>query len=120
LNDGLAGLLCYLPVGPVGVIVSIAFLFLEPYRRSRFVRFHAVQSILLAAFCTAIIAVLLALSVLFIGVLAPLALVLFLVFPLLGLAIAHITVVLMIKAKAGEMLRLPYIGEIAARRAAAA
>lgn len=117
LNDSLAGPLCYLPVGPVGVIVSFVFLFMEPYRRNRFVRFHAVQSILLAAVCSAIIVALLGLSLLFIGILAPLALVLLLVFPLLGLAIAHIAVVLMIKANTGEMLKLPFIGDFAAKQA---
>jgi uncharacterized membrane protein len=117
LNDSLAGPLCYLPVGPIGVIASLVFLFMEPYRRNRFVRFHAVQSIMLAVISTAVIVALLVLSLLFIGILAPLALVLLVVFPLLGLAIAHIAVVLMIKANTGEMLKLPFIGDFAARHA---
>lgn len=117
LNDSLAGVICYLPIGPIGVIASIVFLFLEPYRRNRFVRFHAIQSLMLAVFCAVLFGSLLAFSVLFVGILSTLAIVLFLVFPLLALAIAITTIVLMIKANTGEAFRLPLIGDFAARRA---
>lgn len=117
LNESLAGVLCYMPIGPIGAILSAAFLFVEPYRRNRFVRFHALQSLLLALFCGALVLALLAVSSLFEGALAPLALLLLVVFPLLGLGITITTIVLMIKANDGEMFRLPLLGEIAARRA---
>ncbi len=42
LSSNAAGALCYL----VGLVTGIIFLVLEPYRRDRFVRFHAFQSIL--------------------------------------------------------------------------
>jgi uncharacterized membrane protein len=117
LNDSLAGVLCYLPLGPAGAMISAAFLFVEPYKRNRFVRFHAIQSILLVLFCAALVVALLAVSSLFEGALAPLALLLLVVFPLLGLGITITTIVLMVKANDGEMFRLPLLGEIAARRA---
>ena len=41
LSPNVAGALCYL----AGAITGILFLILEPYRRDRFVRFHALQSI---------------------------------------------------------------------------
>jgi uncharacterized membrane protein len=98
-------------------MISAAFLFVEPYKRNRFVRFHAIQSILLVLFCAALVVALLAVSSLFEGALAPLALLLLVVFPLLGLGITITTIVLMVKANDGEMFRLPLLGEIAARRA---
>lgn len=46
LTPNLAGALCYI----LGFITGIIFLVLEPYKRDRFVRFHAMQSILYSAF----------------------------------------------------------------------
>ncbi len=46
LASNLAGALCYI----LGFITGILFLVLEPYKRDRFVRFHAMQSILYSAF----------------------------------------------------------------------
>lgn len=49
LAPNLAGELAYV----LGLITGIVFLVLEPYKHDRFVRFHAIQSIL---FCVAAIA----------------------------------------------------------------
>jgi uncharacterized membrane protein len=117
IPENLAGLFCYVPIGPAGVIASVVFLFVEPYRRIKSVRFHAFQSLLLAACCAGLTMALLALSVLFIGTLAPFAMLLVVVFPLLALAALLTTIVLMIKANAGEMFKLPYIGDLAERLA---
>jgi len=46
LAPNLAGALAYI----LGFITGILFLVLEPYKRDRFVRFHAMQSILYSAF----------------------------------------------------------------------
>lgn len=46
LASNLAGALAYI----LGFITGILFLVLEPYKRDRFVRFHAMQSILYSAF----------------------------------------------------------------------
>jgi uncharacterized membrane protein len=45
LTPNVAGALAYL----LGLITGIIFLALEPYKHDRFVRFHAMQSILLSA-----------------------------------------------------------------------
>jgi uncharacterized membrane protein len=42
LTPNIAGALAY----SLGIITGVLFLVLEPYRRDRFVRFHAMQSIL--------------------------------------------------------------------------
>jgi uncharacterized membrane protein len=41
MTDNVAGALCYI----LGLISGILFLVLEPYNKSKFVRFHAFQSI---------------------------------------------------------------------------
>ena len=46
LDYNIAGLLCYLPVCCINVIGSILFLVTEP-KENKFVRFHAIQSLLL-------------------------------------------------------------------------
>lgn len=47
LASNLAGALAYV----LGFISGVVFLVLEPYRRDRFVRFHAMQSILFSVAC---------------------------------------------------------------------
>src|ERR1700674_4447934 len=42
MQNNMAGALCYI------TIVGIIFLFIEPYNKNRFIRFHAFQSIFLA------------------------------------------------------------------------
>jgi uncharacterized membrane protein len=49
LTDNVAGMLAY-----VTIIPAILFLVIEPYNRSRFVRFHAFQSIFFAVAWTAL------------------------------------------------------------------
>src|ERR1700693_5540103 len=56
LTDNVAGMLAY-----VTIIPAIIFLVVEPYNKSRFVRFHAFQSIFLAV---AMVAISIALTVL--------------------------------------------------------
>ena len=57
LTPNVAGALSYV----LGLITGIVFLVLDPYKRDRFVRFHAMQSIL---FCVAAIAFSIAWSIL--------------------------------------------------------
>ena len=47
LSNNIAGVLCY----SLGLITGIIFLVIEPYKNIRFVRFHAVQSILYFIVC---------------------------------------------------------------------
>ena len=109
LADNVAGMLAY-----VTIIPAIIFLVIEPYNKSRFVRFHSFQSIF---FCVALIALSVALSILtfmpFIGlILAPLHL-------LIGLGGFVLWVVLLLKANQGQMWKLPVIGDMAEKQAGA-
>ena len=92
----LGGLLCYLPA--IGWIIAIVFFVVE--KENKFVRFHALQSILLTA-------VLIVLSIIpFINflmlIIGPLSLILL--------------IVLMIKAYQGEKMKLPVIGDLAEKK----
>ncbi len=110
LQPNVAGLLSYL----MGFITGILFLVLEPYKRDRFVRFHAFQSIFLSAAWLAIsIALEIALSVLP-GVLWRLA---SLLLSLLSLAVFVLAVFLMYKAYTNVKFKLPVIGDLAEKQA---
>jgi uncharacterized membrane protein len=114
LAPNLAGALAYV----LGLITGIVFLVLEPYKRDRFVRFHAMQSIL---FCVAAIAFSITWSIL-VNVmirisgwtavaLTPIGLVISLGFFLSWLF-------LMYQAYSHREFRIPVIGPIAAKQVA--
>src|ERR1043166_9483762 len=114
LTDNIAGLLCY---SPVGIIADIVFLVAEPYNRNKFIRFHAFQSLFTA----------LALIVLGFGL--GIVLGIFAMIPVVGWIIdvllwaAFITgnltlwVIMMIKAYQMQTVKLPFVGEMAAKQA---
>jgi uncharacterized membrane protein len=100
-------------------IVGIIFLFIEPYNKIRFVRFHAFQSIF---FCVAAIAIEIGWMILttiltmisrgFLGlILFPLSLLIY-----FGIVVAW--VVLVVKAYGNQEFKLPIIGELAAKQVA--
>jgi len=96
------------------IIPAIIFLVLEPFNRSRFVRFHSFQSIFFA----------LAWFVLSIGLNIIAHIPLFgwltiLLWPLVGLAGLIIWLVLVLKAFQGQMFKLPVIGDLAEKQAGA-
>lgn len=113
LTSNLAAALSYV----FGVITGIVFLVLEPYKRDRFVRFHAMQSIL---FCVAAIVISIAWSILedvMITIsgwaavaLTPIGLVISLGFFLFWLF-------LMFQAYSNKEFRIPILGAIAAKQA---
>ena len=98
LNENLAGLLCYI----LGWVSGIVFILLE--RESKFVKFHAVQSIIIF------------------GVLSLLNSVLGWI-PVLGLIVGIITgimafvlwILLMVKASQGERYKIIWAGDYAER-----
>ncbi len=106
-----AGLLCYVPCC-IGLIFSVVAAIVE--KQSRFVRFHAFQSLLLHGAAIALGIVLQILTALFgvagIGFLGLLVWVLMLV---VGFGFLALTIVLMIKANAGQEMELPVIGPMA-------
>ena len=105
------GLLCYIPCC-IGFIFSIVVAVIE--KQSRFVRFHAFQSLLLHAIMLVVgfgfFFISIALAFANVGLLN---LILLPIRLLLGLAFLAVLIVLMIKANGGEQYELPVIGEMA-------
>ncbi len=104
LADNVAGALAY-----VTIIPAIVFLVLEPYNKKRFVRFHAFQSIF---FCVAWIVIDIALT--FISHIPFLG---WMLWPLVGLVLFVIWLILVLKAFQGQMFKLPVIGDMAEQQA---
>ena len=109
LTDNVAGMLAY-----VTIIPAIIFLVIEPYNKSRFVRFHSFQSIFFAVAWTVIW---IALS--FVGMIPVLGWLTLLIWPLLGLGGLVIWIILLLKANQGQMFKLPLIGDMAEQQAGA-
>jgi uncharacterized membrane protein len=113
LSSNVAAALTYV----LGLITGIAFLVLEPYKNDRFVRFHAMQSILYSVAC---LIVAIAWNILWgtltsilgfwvLSVDIPLRL-------LLSLAIFVYWLYLMFQAYSQREYRIPWIGDIAAKQ----
>jgi len=96
LEPNVAGLLCYL----AGWISGIIFLVIE--RKSKFIRFHAMQSIVTFGFLT--IASILLSALPFVGNFFALA---------IGILSLILWIILMVKAYQGELYKLPVAGNIA-------
>ncbi len=109
LADNIAGALAY-----VTIIPAIIFLVLEPFNRSRFVRFHAFQC-LFFALAWFVLSILMNIVV-HIPIFGWLTL---LLWPIIGLAGFVIWLVLVLKAYQGQMFKLPIIGDLAEKQAGA-
>ncbi len=109
ISENAAGLLCYLLffIGLLGFIVPIIFLVMAPYNQNKFVRFHAFQAIFTHLG-------LIVLSALLVIVTHGLGLVLF---PLIGLGTLVLWIYLMVTAYQGKTVRLPVVGDLAAKQA---
>ena len=110
LPETLAGALAYF------LLPAIVFLFVEPYSKNRFVRFHSFQclGVCLAAVVVGALLRVVGVLVFFIPVLAPLLLLL--VSMAAGLAFFVVWVVLIVKALQGEMFKLPVVGDFAEQK----
>jgi len=100
LPENVAGLLCYLGVWITGII----FLILEP--KNRFVRFHALQSIVTfggLAIIGFIVGIMLSFLPFFVATMST----------ALGILGFILWIVLMVKAYQGEMYKLPVAGALA-------
>ncbi len=107
MADNVAGMLAYITIIP-----AIIFLAIEPYNKSRFVRFHSFQSIF---FFVAVFALHIALSII-----TVVPFMIFLTFPLhmlIFLGTIILIVLLAIKANSGVMYKLPVIGDLAEKQA---
>jgi len=103
IQANLGALLCYVPF-LIGLILSIVFFVVE--KQNKFLRFHALQSILLNV------------ALIIIGaILAFIPVIGWVLLPLVSLASIILVIVLMIKAYQGVQFKLPVIGEIAEKNA---
>lgn len=111
-TENIAGALAYLTFIP-----AIVFLYLDPYSRNRFVRFHAAQCLLLcvAALLIAFALKLAGLLLVIIPLVGPLFMLL--ISALVALAAFLIWLVLLIKASRGEIFKLPVLGDYAEQQA---
>jgi len=112
LPENIAGALAYFTIVP-----AIVLLVLDPYNKNRFVRFHAIQCLLIWMVGVVISAVLkfvtlVLLIVPFLGHLLAL-----LILGLIGLAAFVVWLVLVVKALQGEMFKLPVLGDFAEKQA---
>ena len=106
LAENVAGLLCYV----LGWVSGIVFLIIEP--ENRFVRFHAVQSIVTFGGITVIS---IALSIL--GLIPFLGILFNILGYIVGLIAFILWIVLMVKAYQGTIYKLPWAGDFAEKRA---
>lgn len=107
LADNVAGMLAYFTIIP-----AIIFLVLEPYNRSRFVRFHAWQSIFFnVAWWILWFGLRVLVHIPFLGFLT------LLMWPLVGLGGFIVWIILVLKANQGQMFKLPVIGDLAQQQA---
>jgi uncharacterized membrane protein len=101
MQSNVAGLLCYI------LIIGIIFLFVEPLKSDKFVRFHAFQSIF---YWVAVIIIFFCL-----GLVLPLGLWIAIYWPLRLLTLA-VMIFLMYKAYNNERYKLPFIGDLAEKQ----
>ena len=105
LAENVAGLLCYV----LGWISGIVFILIEP--ENKFVRFHAMQSIVTFGGITIIS---IALSIL--GLIPFLGVVFDIANWIIGVLAFVLWIVLMVKAAQGTKYKLPWAGEFAEKR----
>ena len=96
MNQNVAGLLCYL----AGWITGLIFFLIE--KENRFVRFHAMQSIITFGSLTVLFMVL--------GFIPILG---WMLMPVLAILQLILWIVLMVKAYQGQLFKLPMIGDMA-------
>ena len=111
IPENIAGVVAYITIIP-----AVVFLFLEPFKRNFFVRFHAFQHLFLwaAGFALGIVASIAG------ALLQLIPFMRVLVFPLVGLitlAWFFLWVLLVVKAYQHELFKLPIIGDLAEQQA---
>jgi uncharacterized membrane protein len=110
VEPNLGALLCYAPCC-VGLIFSIVAAIVE--KKSRFIRFHAFQSLLVHGATFALFLVLAIIQMVAGMIFAPLGLLVWGLEMLVGLACLGLMIFLMIKAHANEEYKLPTLGDLA-------
>jgi uncharacterized membrane protein len=110
LAPNVAGLLCYVPCC-IGLVFAVVAAIVE--KQSRFVRFHAFQSLLLHGVFVVVMVGFSVLGMVLGAVSGILGMILFPVQMLVGIALFAVTILLMIKANSGEEFELPVVGPMA-------
>ncbi len=110
MAPNVAGLLCYVPCC-IGLVFAIVAAIVE--KQSRFVRFHAFQSLLLHGAMFVIWCGLVVVGMVLSSVVGILSVILVPLEILVGLGVFALVIYLMIKANAGEEIELPVIGKMA-------
>ena len=111
MDPKIAGLLCYVPCC-LGFVFSVVAAIVE--KTSRFVRFHAFQSLLLHGAGIVVLLVLWFLQVLLTIVgLGAVGMLVWLTQMVVVVALMAVSVIMLIKANSGEEFALPVIGEMA-------
>jgi len=105
--ENIAAVVAYLTLIP-----AVLLLYLEPFRRNRFVRFHALQHILLGA-AGLVCAVAATILWMVLQLIPPMRVLVFPFAGLIGLAWFFLWLLLVVKAYHHEMFKLPVIGDVA-------
>ena len=105
LDENVAGLLCYV----LGWISGLVFLLIE--QENKFVRFHAMQSIITFGSITVV-----SIAVSILGLIPVLGVVFGIVNWLIGALAFVLWIVLMVKAFQGMKYKLPWAGDFAEKR----
>jgi len=110
LAPNVAGLLCYVPCC-LGLVFAVVAAIVE--KQSRFVRFHAFQSLLIHGILLVVWLGLVVAGAVLGSVLGFLSVILLPVEILVGLGVLALMILLMIKANSGEEFELPVVGPMA-------
>ena len=116
IQPNICGLLCYLPLGPIPLIASIAFLVVDPYKQNKFIRLHAFQSLFFLGAAIATYFALLIVGTL-LAFMGPLALLMLPIWFVVGIGLFAVAVFMCIKAFGNEKFKLPLIGDLAEKQA---
>jgi len=114
LQENIAGMLAYFTIIP-----AIVFLLIEPYNRNRFVRFHSFQCLFVTVALIVIDVLLTIVSAIFHLVPVLGWFVAALMWPLYGLAVLALWLLLVVKAYRHEIFKLPVVGDVAEKQAGA-
>jgi len=114
LPETLAGALAYCTIIP-----AIVFLFVEPYSKNRFVRFHSFQCLAVSLVTLIVGAMLRVVGFVLFFVPGLGHLLVWLLSMLVTFAFFAVWVVLVVKALQGEMFKLPVLGDFAERQTTA-
>jgi uncharacterized membrane protein len=114
MAENVAGMLAYFTIIP-----AIIFLLIEPYNRNRFVRFHSFQCLFTAVGLIAVQIGLVIVSAILHLIPVLGWVVAAILWPLYGLAVFALWLLLVIKAYQHQMFKLPIVGDLAEKQAGA-